>query len=135
MGEVILFEAVVVCLFMVVVHLLEAEFLVVVRIILESVLIATEPITLLTDVGSCMTNLSGLLELLTCLVLLDHLLSPTTHDSNTLDIFAFESLTLSKSEYDSLIQKMYSVFIAYMATLAHPGYFLFSEFISFILDH
>ena len=46
----------------------------VVKIILESVLISIEPITLLTDVGSgsCMTKLSGLLELLICLELLDH---------------------------------------------------------------
>ena len=69
--RVTLVEAVVVCLFMNVVHLLEAELLVVVKIILKSVLIAIKPITLLISVGSCMVNLHGLLTLLICLVLLD----------------------------------------------------------------
>ena len=58
-------------------YLLEAEFLVIVRIILESVLIIIESITLLTDVGSCMANLSSLLKLLICSILLDHLLHTT----------------------------------------------------------
>jgi len=66
-----------VCLFVVMVYLLEAEFLIVARIIFESILIAIEPITLLTDVESCMANIPGLLELLICLVLLDHLLYMT----------------------------------------------------------
>ena len=62
----------VVCLFVVVIYLLEAECLVVIKIILKSVLIAINPITLLVDVESCMVKLLGLLELLICLVLLDH---------------------------------------------------------------
>ena len=61
-----------------------------IRIILENVLTAIEPITLLTDVGNCMANLLGLLELFICLILLDHLL----HDSNTLGTFADESVTI-----------------------------------------
>ena len=56
---------------------IEAELLVVVRIILESVLIAIEPIALLIDVGSCMANLPDILELLICQVLLDHLVHIT----------------------------------------------------------
>ena len=64
-------------LFVVVVYLIDAEFLVVVRIILESVLIAIESITLLINVGSCMAKLLGLLALLICLILLDHLLHMT----------------------------------------------------------
>ena len=59
------------------VYLLEAEFLIVVRIILESVLIAIEPVILLTNVGSCMANLPSLLELPICLVVLNHLLHMT----------------------------------------------------------
>ena len=51
--------------------------LIVVRIILESILIAIEPITLLTNVGSCMANLPGLFELFICLVLLDYVLHMT----------------------------------------------------------
>ena len=75
---------------MVVVYPLEAEIFIVIRIILENVLTAIEPITLLTDVGNCMANLLGLLELFICLILLDHLL----HDSNTLGTFADESVTI-----------------------------------------
>ena len=63
--------------FVVVVYLLETEFLTVTRIILESVLIAIEPITLLTNVGSCMANIPGLLELVIYLTLLDHLMHMT----------------------------------------------------------
>jgi len=74
----------------VVVYPLEAEIFIVIRIILENVLTAIEPITLLTDVGNCMANLLGLLELFICLILLDHLL----HDSNTLGTFADESVTI-----------------------------------------
>ena len=74
MVEVTFLKAVVICFFMVMVYLLEAEVLIVVRIIFKSVLIAIEPITLLTDVGGCMANLHGLLELLICVVMLDHLL-------------------------------------------------------------
>jgi len=59
----------------IVIYLLEAEFFAVIRILLQSVLIAIEPITLFTDVGSCMTP--DLLELLICLVLLNHLLHMT----------------------------------------------------------
>ena len=70
-------RAVVVCLFMIIVYLLEAKVLVVIRIILESVLIAIKPITLLTDIRSCMTNLPSLLKLLICLVQLDYLLHMT----------------------------------------------------------
>ena len=77
MIDITLLEAVVVCLFVVEVYLLKVKFLVVVRIILESILIAIEPITLLTDIESCMTNLHGLLELFNYLVLLDHLLYMT----------------------------------------------------------
>ena len=61
-------------LFVVVVYLLEDEFLVMVRIILERVLVAIKPITLLTHVGSCMANLLDFLKLRACPVLLDHLL-------------------------------------------------------------
>ena len=75
-----------VCLFVIVVYLLEAEFLAVLMIILKSVLIAIKPITLLIDVGSCMENLPGLLESIICLVLLDHLL----HMTNTLGTSADE---------------------------------------------
>ena len=60
--------------FMVIVYLLEARFLIVIKITLKSVLIAIEQITLLIDVGSYMANLLGLFELLICLILLDHLL-------------------------------------------------------------
>jgi len=49
----------------------------VIRIILKSALIAIELITLLTDMESCMAKRPGLLELLICLVLLDHLLHMT----------------------------------------------------------
>ena len=63
MVEVTLLETRVVCLF--VVYLLEVEFFIVFRIILESVLIAIEPITLLIDVGSYMANF---LFSLSCLV-------------------------------------------------------------------
>ena len=75
--EIILLEATVVCLSMIVVYLLEAEFLVMVKIILKSVLIAIEPTTLLIDGGSCMEKLLDLFELLICLVLLDHPLQMT----------------------------------------------------------
>ena len=67
----------VVYLFVIVVYQLEAKFFIVVRIILKSVPIAIEPITLLIDIGSCMTNLFDHLELLICLILLDHLLRMT----------------------------------------------------------
>ena len=71
------------------------------RIILESVLTAIEPITLLTKVGSYMANLPSF-ELLICLVLLDQLLYMTL----ILGTSADEDVTLSKSEHDSLIQKI-----------------------------
>ena len=73
--------------------------------------------TLFTDVRNCKANLPVLLELLICLVLLDHLL----HMTNTLGTSADEIVTLSKFYYDSLIQKMHSVSTSDMATLAHPG--------------
>ena len=69
-----------------VVYLLEVEFFVVVKIILKSVLIALELITLLAEIGSCITNLPSLLELLICLVVLDHL----RHMTNTLGTFTDE---------------------------------------------
>jgi len=81
----------------------------------QSVLVAIEPITILTDVGSCMANLSSLLELLICLVLLDHILHIT------LILLVFSLMTLSKSEYDYLIQKMHSVSTSDIATLAYLG--------------
>ena len=43
----------------------------------QSVLIAVESITLLTDVESCIVNFHGLLKLLIFLVLLNHLLHMT----------------------------------------------------------
>ena len=98
-----------VCLFVVMVYILKTEFFVVVRII------AIEPITLLTDVGSCMANLSGIFERLICLILQDHLLDMT----NTLGTFIDESVTLLKSEYDSLIQKIHSVSNSNIATLVY----------------
>ena len=85
------------------IYLLEIEFLVLVRIILESVLIAIKPITLLTDVGSCMQTF---LAPSSCL-LSGTAGSSTIRNSNTLGTFADESVTLLKSEYDSLIQKMH----------------------------
>ena len=52
MVEVALLEATVVCLFVITVYLLETEFLIVIRIILESVLIAVQLITLIAfDTG------------------------------------------------------------------------------------
>ena len=50
---------------------------VIVVVILENVFIAIEPIILLTDVGSYVINLLGLLELFICLVVLDYLLHMT----------------------------------------------------------
>jgi len=67
----------VVCFFVIVVHLLEAEFLIVVKIVLKNILIVNELIKLLINVESCMVNLSDFLELLIYLVLLDHLLHMT----------------------------------------------------------
>ena len=67
----------------------KAKFLVMVRIILENILIAIEPITLFTDVGSCMTNLPGILKL----YLSSTAGSSTAHDSNILGIFADEYVT------------------------------------------
>ena len=66
------------CLFVVVVYLLEAEVLTVVRVTLRNVLIAIEPITVLINVGSCVANIPNL-ELLIFLMLLDppHLLYMT----------------------------------------------------------
>ena len=45
--------------------------------ILESLLIAIEPIALLINVGCCMANIPDLFKLLIYLVLLDHLLHMT----------------------------------------------------------
>ena len=42
---------------------------------------------------------------------------------STLGTFTDEYVTLSKSEYDSLIQKMHSVSTSYKATLTHLGIF------------
>jgi len=65
-------------------------FFIVVRIILKNVLIAFELFTLSTNVGSCMANFLDLLELLICLLLLDH-------DFNTRGTSVDEYVTLSKS--------------------------------------
>ena len=73
----IFLEAMVVCFFMVVIYLLEVEFFVVVMIILKNVLIVIKLITLLTDIGSCMIDLHGLLMLLIYVILLDHILHIT----------------------------------------------------------
>jgi len=131
MIEVTLLEAVVVYLFVVVVYWLDVEFLVVVMIIFKSILIAIEPITLLIDVGRLhgklywpprTAYLSGTTRLF------------TAHDYNTLGTSADESLTLSVSDYDSLLQKIHSVSTSDIA-FGTSRYFLFSEFITFILDH
>ena len=76
-------EAMVICLFVIVIYLLEVEFLVMVRMILKSLLIAIEPIALLINVGCCMANIPDLFKLLIYLILLDHLL----HMTNTLRYF------------------------------------------------
>ena len=62
--------------------------------------------------------------------------SSITHDSNTLDIFANEYVTLSKFDYDSLIQNMHLVSTSDMATLADPGisYLASSSLSSWLID-
>jgi len=47
--------------------------------------------------------------------------SSSAHDSNTLDTSANESVTLSKSGYDFLIQKMHSISISDITILARPS--------------
>ena len=44
-------------------------------------------------------------------------------DNTTLDIFADKYVTLSKSEYNSLIQKMHSISTSDITILTHPGVF------------
>jgi len=62
--------------------------------------------------------------------------SSTVHDSNTLDTFADESVNISKSEYDSLIQKMHSVSTSDNATLTHSdiSYLASSSLLFSIID-
>jgi len=113
MVEVTLLEAVV-WLFVAVVYLLEVEFVVMIRIILESVLIAIEPITPLTNIESCMANLLGLLKLIICFVLLDHLL----HMTLVLLVFLLTNLWLSKWFSDS--KNTFSL-SSNISTMAHSG--------------
>ena len=58
------------------------------------------------------------------------------HDSNTLGTFTNEYVTLSKSEYDSLIQKMQSVSTSDITTLVHSSisYLASSSPSSWIID-
>jgi len=62
--------------------------------------------------------------------------SSIVHDSNIFSTFADEPVTLSKSEYDSLIQNMHSVSTSDIATLAHPdiSYLARSSPSSWIID-
>ena len=97
----------------------EGRVLVVGRVTLGSVLIVIKQITLLTNIGSCMANLCGLLELLICLMVLTPLNCFLLIYYTRLYCFTSidESVILSRFDYDSLIQKMYSV--TDIATLAH----------------
>jgi len=62
--------------------------------------------------------------------------SSTSFCSNTLVTFANESVILSKSEYDSLIQKLHSVSTSDIVTLVHSGisYLASSSPSSWIID-
>ena len=50
--------------------------------------------------------------------------SSTAYDSNILGTFTDEFVTLSKSEYNSLIQKMHSVSASNITILTHPNIFV-----------
>jgi len=128
MVEVTLLKAVATCLFVVVVYLLEAEFLVVVRIILESVLNSFKPIRpMLGAAWQTFMASSSCLFVWYCR-------SSAAHDSNTLGTSADEYITLSKSEYNSLLKKDVPSLYFRHYYLGISRYFLFSEFITFILN-